>query len=107
LYDLGVSRVLNAHITRPARSHFKTFNENGEFKAKLKTIYLQMNVIKNVKFEAIFDLGKNVVRLEYIPTSNLSHTSVIPYVLKFVVVELMILNEITMIFLFSPQASKG
>jgi len=41
-----------------------------------------MNVIKNVKFEALFDLGKNCVRLEYRPPSNLSHTSailVIPY----------------------------
>jgi len=48
-----------------------------------------MNVIKNVKFEALFYLGKNFVRLEYISPSNLSHTSailVIPYVLKVVVV---------------------
>jgi len=34
LYNLGVSWVLNAHITRPARSNFKTFNENGEFGVK-------------------------------------------------------------------------
>jgi len=32
LFDLGVSRVLNAQITRPARSHFKTFNGNGKFR---------------------------------------------------------------------------
>jgi len=53
-----------------------------------------MNVIRNVKFEALFDLGKNCVRLEYIPPSNLSQTSailVIPiyrHELKFVVVDI-------------------
>jgi len=45
-----------SHITIPARSHFKTFNENGEFGAKLNlykfVIYLQLNRINNVKFKA-------------------------------------------------------
>jgi len=29
-------------------------------------IFTKMNVIKIVKLEALFDLGKNIVRLEYI-----------------------------------------
>jgi len=58
-----------------------------------------MNVIKNVKFEALFDLGKNCVQLEYrphqtvvVPHPSYSHTLYMYNVLKFVVVELMILK---------------
>jgi len=38
-----------------------------EFIIIYNRLYLQMNVIKNVKFEALFDLGKNLFGLNTYP----------------------------------------
>jgi len=80
LYDLFVSRVLNAQITMQARRHFKTLNRNGDFGAKTyinnnlgPTIYLKMNVIKNVKFAAL-TWEKTLFGLNIYPVKH-SHAS--------------------------------